>query len=275
MTDQIPIEDEFHDILGKAQRGLGQSPDKLASTAGLTSDRVRRVLDGEVDEEAIRNLAGALQLGAGALVAIARQAYYPDPVQLDGLAIFNTPYHDMRVNAFLLWDPESLQAAVFDTGADCQPILEAVEARNLKVEMILITHAHRDHIADLERLRTAFGARVLAPTKEPVPRAEPLEEQRALSLGTLSLQTRLTSGHSPGALTYVVQGLARPVAVVGDSLFAGSMGGGMVSYADALENNRRKILTLPEATVVCPGHGPMTSVGLEKQNNPFFPEFQR
>jgi len=73
---------------------------------------------------------------------------------------------------------------------------------------------------------------------------------------------------------FVISGLEHPVAVVGDSLFAGSMGGGGISYSDALENNRKKILTLPDDTVVCPGHGPLTTVGEEKQHNPFFPEFQ-
>jgi glyoxylase-like metal-dependent hydrolase (beta-lactamase superfamily II) len=71
-------------------------------------------------------------------------------------------------------------------------------------------------------------------------------------------------------MTYVVTGLARPIAIVGDSLFAGSMGGGNVSYQDALRNNREKILTLSDETIVCPGHGPLTTVGKEKRDNPFF-----
>jgi glyoxylase-like metal-dependent hydrolase (beta-lactamase superfamily II) len=84
------------------------------------------------------------------------------------------------------------------------------------------------------------------------------------------METRLTFGHSPGGITYVVTGLARPIAIVGDSLFAGSMGGGNVSYHDALKNNLEKILTLSDATIICPGHGPMTTVGEEKEHNPFF-----
>ena len=60
------------------------------------------------------------------------------------------------------------------------------------------------------------------------------------------------------------------IAIVGDSLFAASMGGGNVSYRDALQNNLEKILTLPEETIICPGHGPITTVGEEKQHNPFF-----
>jgi glyoxylase-like metal-dependent hydrolase (beta-lactamase superfamily II) len=71
-------------------------------------------------------------------------------------------------------------------------------------------------------------------------------------------------------MTYVVKGLSRPIAVVGDSLFACSMGGGNVSYDDALQNNLEKILTLPDETIICPGHGPMTTVGEEKVHNPFF-----
>jgi glyoxylase-like metal-dependent hydrolase (beta-lactamase superfamily II) len=60
------------------------------------------------------------------------------------------------------------------------------------------------------------------------------------------------------------------VVIVGDALFAGSMGGGMVSYADALRTNRREIMTLPPQTVICPGHGPMTTVAEERAHNPFF-----
>ena len=75
-------------------------------------------------------------------------------------------------------------------------------------------------------------------------------------------------------LTYLMDGLPCPVAIVGDALFAGSMGGGMVSYQDALRNNREKIMTLTDPTVICPGHGPMSTIGEEKNYNPFFPEFQ-
>ncbi len=74
----------------------------------------------------------------------------------------------------------------------------------------------------------------------------------------------------PGGTTFFVRGLDRPVAIVGDSLFAGSMGGGNVSYADAIRNNLEKILTLPDNTVLCPGHGPLTTVGEEKTHNAFF-----
>jgi glyoxylase-like metal-dependent hydrolase (beta-lactamase superfamily II) len=140
----------------------------------------------------------------------------------------------------------------------------------LNVQLILLTHAHADHVADLPRLREETGADVFTPARESVPGAEPIDEGKRFRLGNLQIDTRLTWGHSPGGMTYVVTGLARPIAVVGDSLFAGSMGGGNVSYHDALRNNLEKILTLPDETIICPGHGPITSVGEEKQHNPFF-----
>src|SRR5205814_6001168 len=79
--------------------------------------------------------------------------------------------------------------------------------------------------------------------------AETFSEGRPFELGRLKIETRQTSGHSVGGITYVVSGLQKPVAVVGDAIFAGSMGGGAISYTDALENNRKKILTLPAQTV--------------------------
>ena len=68
----------------------------------------------------------------------------------------------------------------------------------------------------------------------------------------------------------MVTGLSKPVAFTGDALFAGSMGGGVVSYEDALRTGREKILSLPDETVICPGHGPMSTVAGEKRHNPFF-----
>ena len=86
----------------------------------------------------------------------------------------------------------------------------------------------------------------------------------------MKTEERLSWGHSPGGRTDVLTGLPHPIAIVGDSLFDGSMGGGNVSYHDALQNDLEKILTLPDETIICPGHGPMTTVGEEKQHNPFF-----
>src|SRR6476620_9271577 len=176
----------------------------------------------------------------------------------------------MAVNAYLVWEPGTRVAAAFDTGADSRELVRFAKHHKLNVQLILLTHAHPDHVADLPALREETGADVFTPAREPVPGAEPIDERKKFRLGNLQIDTRLTWGHSSGGMTYVVNGLAPPIAVVGASLFAGSMGGGNVSYRDALQNNLKKILTLLDETIICPGHGPTTTVAEEKQHNPFF-----
>lgn len=270
----IPLEDNYNDILGKAQRGRKLSNEQLAEQAGVTVADVRRVVGGEFAEPIVRRLAPVLGLSAARLVAAGRKEWYPQPREVAGVALFNTPFQDMTVNAYLAWDPATKQAAAFDTGADAGPMLAAVRNHGLTVAGILITHIHGDHIADLERLKKETGATAYVSALEPVAGAVPFAPGRELRIGGLTVATRQTSGHSKGGTTYVVTGLARPVAVVGDALFAGSMGGGLVNFAEALRNNQQQILTLPNETVLCCGHGPLTTVGEEKQHNPFHPEFE-
>ena len=266
----IALEDGFADIIGKAQRGLRLSDIELAERARVSSQKIRKLREGEFDEMALLRVAGVLNLANRPLCELAAGEWRPKPVKLEGLAQFSTLYHDMRVNAYLLWHPGGQEAVAFDTGADCSALLAQATKRKLVIKMILLTHAHVDHVADLARLREKTGAMVYVSAREPVEGAELIEEGKNFAAGKLKMETRLTWGHSLGGLTYVVRGLAQPVAVVGDSLFAGSMGGGGVSYEDALRNNLKKILTLPDETVLCPGHGPMTTVGEEKVHNPFF-----
>jgi hydroxyacylglutathione hydrolase len=265
----IPLEDTVADIVGKAQRGLGISDSQLAERAGVSADAVRGARAGDFDEATIDRVAPVLKLSSAALAKLA-SGKWDDVEEIDGLAQFNTTYGDMTVNAYLVWDSATHEAVAFDTGADCSGMLHRIEQEDLKVKLILLTHAHPDHVADLQRLRKATGAPVYISKLEPEEGAESIDEGKQFEVGSIKIEARLTSGHSPGGLTYVITGLARPIAVVGDSLFAGSMGGGNVSYQDALRNNREKILTLPDETIVCPGHGPLTTVGKEKRNNPFF-----
>ena len=268
----IPLEDNVGDIVGKAQRGLRISDTELAERARVSSQKIRALREGgEFDELALLRIAGVLGLAARPLCKLARGEWHPQKIdEQDRVAQFNTHYHDMAVNAYLVWDLPSRAAAAFDTGGDSSEMVRFAKHHKLDVQLILLTHAHADHLADLPRLREETGGDVFAPAREPVPGAEPIEERKRFRLGNLRIDTRLTWGHSQGGMTYVVTGLAHPVAVVGDSLFAGSMGGGNVSYADALRNNLKKILTLPDETIICPGHGPMTTVGEEKVHNPFF-----
>jgi len=267
----IPLEDNVGDIVGKAQRGLGISDSELAKKAGVDLQTIRKLRDGDFDEAALLRIAPVLNLAAGPLCELGRGEWRPEKInERDGFVQFNTRFHDMAVNAYLVWDPASRAAAVFDTGADCSEMVRFASRHKLNVQLILLTHAHPDHLADLPRLREETGGDVFGPAREPVSGAEPIDEGKHFHLGNLEIDTRLTWGHSQGGMTYVVTGLARPIAIVGDSLFAGSMGGGNVSYQDALRTNVEKILTLPNETIICPGHGPMTTVGEEKQHNPFF-----
>jgi glyoxylase-like metal-dependent hydrolase (beta-lactamase superfamily II) len=267
----IPLEDNVSDIIGKAQRGLGVSDSQLAEKSGVSAEKIRKLREGAFEEDATERVAPVLNLDAAALRKLARGEWTPEPVgEIEGLAQFNTNYGDMTVNAYLVWEPASREAVAFDTGADCREMLDRVTAEKLTVKLILLTHAHPDHVADLRRLRKETGAPVYISDRETADGAEAIVEGRRFRVGSLEIEARLTWGHSPGGMTYVVTGLARSIAIVGDSLFAGSMGGGNVSYEEALRNNREKILTLSDETIVCPGHGPLTTVGKEKRDNPFF-----
>jgi len=267
----IPLEDNVGDIIGKAQRGLGISDSKLAEEAHVSSETIRKLREGDVDEAALLSVAPILGLNAQALRELAKGEWHPKKIEThDGLSQFTTDYGGMAVNAYLVWDPATHAAAAFDTGADSSEMVRFANRHKFDVQLILLTHAHADHVADLPRLREETGADVFTPAREPVPGAELIDEGKRFRLGNLQIDTRLTWGHSPGGMTYVVTGLAHPIAVVGDSLFAGSMGGGNVSYQEALLNNLEKILTLSDDTIICPGHGPMTTVGEEKEHNPFF-----
>lgn len=267
----IPLEDNFTDILGKAQRGLGWTDAQLAAKTRLPADLIAKVKDGLADEVALAKLAPALNLNARALIAAAKRSWQPQPVTCAGLAQFNTPFFDMTVNAYVVWDQATREAALFDTGADARPALDFLTKEQLTLKYLFITHTHTDHIADLEKVLEETEAECFVGDREPkLAGAKPFEAGRTFTLGSLAIETRLTWGHAQGGITYVVNGLEYPVAIVGDAVFAGSMGGGAVSYADALRTNRTEIMSLPAATILCPGHGPLTTVGEELEHNPFF-----
>lgn len=266
----MTLEDTHADIIEKARRGLGLDRAALARLAGLSPEALDRVLEPSPEPAAVKAVATALGLDPRSLAAIAGGAFMPDCGQVPkGLLSFSTPFGDMLVNSFLVWDPETGRAAAFDTGTDCDGLLEAVRRHMLQLDSVFLTHSHGDHIYDLDRLVEKTGAR--AWSAEPVAGTQRFEPGVKFSIGGLKVSTRLTCGHSPAGTTYVIGGLSRPVAVVGDALFAGSMGGGKVSYRDALRTTRAEILGLPADTLLCPGHGPLTTVAIERANNPFFP----
>jgi len=266
----IPLEDNYTDIIGKAIRGQKLEDTTVAQRAGVGMAELQALRGGGFSVAVAEKVAPVLGLNGRALCALAQKRYAPADVTLEGLEQFNTVFEDMTVNAYLVWDPATRDAAIFDTGTDVGPILATIAVKGLKLRYIFITHTHGDHIFDLERLLEKTGAPAWTGEREPAEGASVFVPGKAWQLGGLKVESRSTWGHSAGGITYFITGLARPVAVVGDSMFAGSMGGGGVSYPDALKNNIEQILTLPANTVVCPGHGPLTSVGEEQKNNPFF-----
>jgi hydroxyacylglutathione hydrolase len=270
---KIPLEDLASDIIGKAQRGLGMADSTLAEAAGIAPGELKQLKAGRQipEREVVKKIGAALSLKPDALFESLQQSWYPRHREIEGLAMFNTPFDDLTVNSYLAWDPSTGATIAIDTGSDCSGMLDHLRARSLNLRLILLTHTHGDHIFDLDRLKEKTGAPVFVSRKEQLDGAQSIDAEKKFTLDNLRVETKPTSGHSVGGLTYFVTGLAVPVAFVGDAMFAGSMGGGAVSYEDALRNNREQILTLPPETILCPGHGPLTTVGEEQQHNPFFP----
>ena len=267
---KIPLEDTYVDILGKAQRGLKLSDDDLAARAGISESALNILKQGTFDPLVIRPLAAVLGLNAEALVALGAGTYKPADISLRGLACFNTPFDDMTVNSYLVWDDETKEAAAFDTGTDADQMLDFLASNGLKLRTLYLTHTHGDHILELDRLVEKTGAAAFVGNREPaLDGTVAFEAGKKFQLGRLTIETRLTWGHAQGGITYVVHGLDKPLAIVGDAVFAGSMGGGGVSYADALRTNRAEIMTLPDETILACGHGPLTTVGEQKISNPF------
>src|SRR6266705_6789213 len=132
----IPLEDNVADIIGKAQHGLRISDTELAEKARVSSQKIRKLREGDFDELALLRVAPVLGLAARALCEIARDEWHPKKIdERDGLAQFNTHYHGMAVNAYLVWDPARHVAAAFDTGADCTEIVRFASQEKLSVKL--------------------------------------------------------------------------------------------------------------------------------------------
>lgn len=195
----------------------------------------------------------------------------------------------IQANCYLVGDAKTGEGVVIDPGGDVPVILRALEAHKLKPVAILATHGHFDHVEGLAGLKRATNAPILVHKSDMpliqgmttqgqlfgirVEAAPPpdrfLEDGDTLPVGGLTLQVLHTPGHSPGSVCFLVD---RSV-FVGDLLFAGSIGrtdlqGG--DYDTLIRSVQQKIFTLPADTTVYPGHGPATSVGVEKRTNPFF-----
>jgi glyoxylase-like metal-dependent hydrolase (beta-lactamase superfamily II) len=177
------------------------------------------------------------------------------------------------VNCFLVWDEVTREAALFDTGWEAAPVLRLLEENGLDLRHLFITHLHEDHVAALGPIREKFPKAHLHTNSKTAPVQQRNRPNDFIHLGSLRITHRDTPGHAEEGVTYLIGNWpddAPHVAVAGDAIFAGSMGRGNQSWELARQKVREQILSLPGATLLCPGHGPVTTVAEEKANNPFF-----
>ena len=199
-------------------------------------------------------------------------------------------------NCYILWD-ETLEAAIVDCGAffdeDREAVRQFVEEKQLTPQLHILTHGHFDHIFGAQFVSDTYGLlpqmaktetdnyksqkeqlRMFMRRDLPLnipPVGKTLEDGETVRFGNQEFTVIYTPGHTPGGVCFYNE--KEKVLLSGDSLFQGSIGrtdfpGG--SSRNLIDSLRQRILTLPEDVVVLPGHGPETSIGYEKQHNPYF-----
>lgn len=194
-----------------------------------------------------------------------------------------------QMNSYILWDEKTKEGAIIDPGYDFYLIEKALEEDGIEPKFILLTHSHGDHIGAIKELKDKYGDLkvyihkdeeqmlmdpVLNLSKltqmEPVSLQadETFEDGKVFNLGNTEIKAIHTPGHSPGGTCYLVG----KTLFSGDTLFKLSVGRSdfYLGDQDQLINSiRTKLLTLPDDIEVYPGHGPATSIGQERQRNPF------
>jgi len=200
------------------------------------------------------------------------------------------PVGPLQCNCSIIGDEASHEAVVIDPGDDIQDILALIAKHNLRVKQIVITHAHIDHVGGAMKLRAATGAPILlnqndyallkmldmqaawvgmaSPGKVEIDQS--VAQADTVKTGALVAQVIHTPGHTEGSVCLYFP--AQKKLIAGDTLFAGSIGrtdlpGG--SFEKIIDSLHEKVLALPDDTIVVPGHGPLTTIGEERESNPF------
>jgi hydroxyacylglutathione hydrolase len=206
------------------------------------------------------------------------------------------PVGPLRCNCTILGDEVTHEAMVVDPGDNIPEILSRLQKHGLTLRQIVVTHAHIDHVGGAAQLRKLTGAPVVmnqqdlkllgmmemqagwlgVPTPQVAPPDASAEDGLALGLTTLPAQVLHTPGHTPGSICLLFPD--QHLLLAGDTLFAGSIGRTDLPGGDGqqiLRSLRERLLVLPDATRVVPGHGPETTIGEERQSNPFLqPKFR-
>lgn len=264
-----PFEDTWNDVIQKAARGLAPDFKLLSERSGLSPQEINTLFKGTLNKKNLAALAPFLLLDATALLRLAEEMA-PLPHRLpEQIRQFTTHYHGMEVHSYLLWSEKN--AVTFDTGTDLFSLFQELEKEQLTLRTLFLTHNHGDHVAALEELCAQSGAEVWIGAADVIVGTKPLPPHFSYELDkNIHIEARSTPGHSPGGTTYVIEGLSIPVAIVGDAIFARSVGGiSSAAYLEGLQAIKKNILSLPEETLLCAGHGPLTTVGEEKKWNPF------
>ncbi|HEY6227572.1 MAG TPA: MBL fold metallo-hydrolase [Verrucomicrobiae bacterium] len=272
----MTLEDHLGDIIRKARMAANVSPETAAQAGGISPAALKEL-------EQSGKLSGNLQFQAlgksigvdGAKLERIAKGWVPQPVDLGNwreLRIVTTT-REYSVNAYVVWDEVTREAAIFDTGWDATPLLALVLENQLQLKHLFLTHAHDDHIAGLKQIRDAHPKVKLHSNAKGAPPDQRIRTNDFIHLGSLRITNRETPGHAEDGVTYIIGNFpedAPNAAIVGDCIFAGSMGRGFQSTDLLKQKVREQILSLPGPTLICPGHGPLTTVEQEKANNPFF-----
>lgn len=276
----MPLEDDFCDIIKKARRGQGLSEGDLARASGLAAGDVTVLERGGrlPTRQEIEALAAALHLRTEPLLRIVLDRWMPAPPRAAGpIETVMGDINGYAVKGYVVYDAG--EAVFVDTAYNEEAMLDVLERKRLRLTAVCLTHGHADHAGGLDvilqhhRVPVYLG-RGDKPLLGWIPPAElmkPTEDGQTVTVGRLTLRFVETPGHTPGGMCYRVEGAGHDVCFVGDTLFAGSIGGSNPAslYRTHLESVRRRVLTLPPDTTLLPGHGPATTVREERAHNPF------
>lgn len=273
----MTLEDHAGDVVRKARMMAGIPAAESAAAGGVSVEQLGAFEDTGHPPAGLawEALGQRLDLDPGKLRNVAG-GWLPAPVTTAAWREFRqitTTGEGMSVNCYLVWDEATREAALFDTGFDAAPVFALIDEHRLDLRHLFITHSHGDHIAAVEAVRGRFPKVRLHTNAASAPVEHRNRPGDFVHLGGLRITHRDTPGHADDGVTYVVGNFpddAPHLAIVGDAIFAGSIGGAPGKGALARQKVRDEILSLPGPTLIGPGHGPLTTVAEQLAVNPFF-----